>query len=327
MILVTGATGIVGSQIVRDLVRSNYSVRAIIRATSDTSWLSDIRNSIEWVEADVLDLPSLEKAFENVTHVVHCAAVVSFDNSNDLLMNKVNVEGTKNMLSLSEKYSTKKFIHISSVAALGRSSNNTVITEKAKWVQSSLNTAYGISKYQSELEVWRAQEEGLSTVILNPSVVIGPGPWNNSSLNLFQHVKNGNPLYPVGSVNCVDVRDISNATLKLIDNDIEAERFILNSEMVPYKLFFGLVAKAMNKKAPSIKIYPSLAIFVASFLKAMRFLTGFKTNITREAVILSQLNIMFSSEKAEQVLGIKFRPIEESVEWTYQQIVGKTSEH
>lgn len=327
MILVTGATGIVGSQIVRDLIQNKYTVRAIFRATSDTSWLSDIHDSIEWAEADILDLPSLETAFEGVSHVVHCAAVVSFDNSNDQLMNRVNVEGTKNLLALSEKYKIKKFVHISSVAALGRSSNNSLITEEAKWVQSSLNTAYAISKYQSELEVWRAQEEGLPVVILNPSVVIGPGPWTNSSLNLFKHVKDGSPFYPIGSVNCVDVRDVSEAALKLVANEVEGERFILNGEMITYKSFFGLVAKAMNKKAPSIKINPSLAIFVASLLKIVRALTGFKTNITREAVILSQLNILFSSKKAKQVLGINFRPVEESVTWTCQQIADKTSEH
>ncbi|MCB0494749.1 MAG: SDR family NAD(P)-dependent oxidoreductase [Cyclobacteriaceae bacterium] len=322
MILVTGATGIVGMQVVRDLVEKGYTVRAIRRKSSNVSWLADIDEKIEWIEADVVDLPSLEKAFKEVTHVIHCAAVVSFDNSNDQLMKKVNIEGTQNMLALSQKHFVKKFIHISSVAAIGRSSNNAFITEETKWTQSSLNTAYAVSKYQSELEVWRAQEEGLSTVILNPSVVIGPGPWINSSLNLFKHVKDGNPIYPVGSVNCVDVRDISLAALKLIESPIEAERFVLNSEMITYKEFFELIAKAMNKKAPRFKINPSLAIFAASILKPLKLL-GVKTNITKEAVVLSQLNTMFSSEKAERILGIKFKPVQESVNWAYQQILSK----
>lgn len=325
MILVTGATGIVGAQIVRDLVSNKKPLKATRRTSSNISWLSDIENSIEWVEADLVDLPSLEKAFENVEYVIHCAAVVSFDNSNDLLMEKVNVEGTKNMLALSQKYNIKKFIHISSVAAIGRELNNSEITEEAKWVQSSLNTAYAVSKYQSELEVWRAQEEGLSTAILNPSVVLGPGPWDNSSLNLFKHVKNGPPVYPIGSINCVDVRDVSEAALKLLGNKIEGERFILNSEMLTYKRFFSMVAKAMNKKPPRIKISPSLAIFAASLLKVVRVLTGKKSNITKEAVILSQLNIMFSSKKAERVLGVSFKPVEESVSWTYQQIKDNAS--
>lgn len=327
MILVTGATGIVGSQIVRYLVDQNEQVRAIKRESSDVSWLEDIDNQIDWIEADIMDLVSLENAFEGVTHVVHCAAIVSFDNSNDKLMHKVNVEGTKNVLELCEKFNIQKLIFISSVAALGRNQQDQVITEDAKWVQSPLNTEYAISKYKAELEVWRAQEEGLSTAILNPSIVIGPGNWSNSSLNLFKMVKNGTPIYPTGSVNCVDVRDIAEATHTLLKNKIEGERFILNASMISYKTFFDLVAKAMNKKPPRIKVTPGLATFAASLLRIVRFFTGMKTNITRESVMLSQLNIMFSSEKAERMLGMKFRPVEESVQWTYEQIVAKTSQH
>ena len=327
MILVTGATGIVGAQIIRDLVKKNQPVKAMRRSASNTAWLADIENEVEWVEADLLDLPSLDKAFRNVEYVIHCAAVVSFDNSNDQLMEKVNVEGTKNMLALSQTYGIKKFVHISSVVAIGRDSNNTEITEETKWVQSSLNTAYATSKYQSELEVWRAQEEGLSTATLNPSVVIGPGPWSNSSLKLFKHVKSGSLFYPLGSINCVDVRDVSFAAIKLLDSEIEAERFILNGEMLTYKKFFGLVAKVMNKKPPRVRISPSLAIFAASILRVVRFLTGVKSFITKDAVILSQLNILFSSEKAKRILGSNFRPVEESISWTYQQIKEISSEH
>jgi len=320
MILVTGASGIVGSQIVRQLVDEKKTVRALKRESSDISWLENITNSIDWVDADILDFLSLEKAFEGVTYVVHCAAIVSFDNSNDALMHEINVEGTKNILALCEKYKVQKLVYISSVAALGRSSKTTLITEDAKWIQSSLNTNYAVSKYHAELEVWRAQEEGLQTVILNPSIVIGPGNWSNSSLNLFKYVKNGAPFCPEGSLNYVDVRDVAIITSKFIFNDIQAERFIINAGMISYEHFFKVVAKTMNKKAPNLKLNPTLAIFVASILKVVRFLTGIKTNITKEAVILSRLNILFAADKVEKTLGFKFRAIEDSIQWTYKQL-------
>jgi len=161
MILVTGASGILGSQIIRKLHTDNKSVRAIKRSTSDISWTKDINDSIEWNETDILDIINLDKAFEGITHVVHCAALISFDNSNDQQMHHVNIEGTKNVLALCEKHHIQKLIYISSVAALGRSSNADIINEDAKWESSNLNTAYANSKYLAELEVWRAQEEPL----------------------------------------------------------------------------------------------------------------------------------------------------------------------
>ncbi len=323
MILVTGASGIVGSQVVRALVNDLKKVRTTKRRRSDTSWTDDINHKVEWIEADLLDLYALEKAFEGVTHVVHCAAVVSFDNNNDDYMHKVNIEGTKNILTLCQEFNIQKLVYISSVAALGRPSKAETISEETKWEPSNLNTAYANSKYLAELEVWRAQEEGLPTAILNPSVIIGPGNWNSSSLNLFKHVKKGSSLYPVGGLNYVDVRDVAVITKNLLFNNIQGERYILNAGLISYKTFFELVAKGLNKKAPSFKINPALATFVASILRIVRFLTGFKTSITKEAVKLSQLNVLFSAKKIEIDFKYQFKSVEESISWTCKQLENK----
>ncbi len=323
MILVTGATGVVGSQIVKALHEKGVSIRAIKRAKSDISWTKEINSQIDWVNADILDIYSLEKAFTNITHVVHCAAIVSFDNSNDSLMNTVNIEGTKNLLTLCQKFNIKKLVYMSSVAALGRSERANTITENGKWESSNLNTAYAESKYLAELEVWRAQVEGLPTAILNPSVIIGPGNWNSSSLKLFKHVKKEMPLYPVGSLNFVDVRDVADITHQLLFSDIQGERFILNAGLITYQSFFKLIAKELNKKAPFLKINPTLAIFVAYVLRIVRFFTGIKFSITAEAVKLSKLRNFFSSQKVEEMLNFKFIPAEESIKWTCIQLENK----
>ncbi len=323
MILVTGASGIVGAQLIRTLVDDQKEVKAIKRGSSDTSWTNDINNKVEWVEADLLDLYALEKAFDGITHVVHCAAVVSFDNSNDHYMHKVNIEGTKNMLALCQKFAIKKLVYISSVAALGRVSKAKTISEETKWESSNLNTAYANSKYLAELEVWRAQEEGLATVILNPSVIIGPGDWNSSSLNLFKHVKKSSPLYPVGSINYVDVRDVAQIAKEFLFRTTQGERYILNAGLISYKSFFELISKGLNKKAPYLKINPTLATFAAYILRIVRFLTGIKTSITKEAVKLSQLSVLFSAKKVKAELNYQFKPVEESIGWTCKQLENK----
>ncbi len=324
MILVTGGSGVVGAQVIKKLIEQKIAVRATKRSSSDISWTSDINNSIEWVECDILDLPTLDKSFEGITHVVHCAAIVSFNNSIDSQMHQVNIEGTKNILALCQKHNVKKLVYISSVAALGRASNATIISENTKWEYSSLNTAYANSKYLAELEVWRAQEEGLSTVILNPSVIIGPGNWNSSSLHLFAYVKKEKPLYPIGSINYVDVRDVAKITNHFLFDATQGERFILNAGLLSYKNLFSLIAKNLNKKAPSLRISPPLAIFVAYILRIIRFFTGIKFNITKEAVKLSQLSVLFSSKKIEKTLSYKFRPVEDSIQWTCKQLENKS---
>ena len=323
MILVTGATGIVGTQILKQLVAQNQAVKALKRSNSDTSWTTAINHKIHWIEADILDLLALDKAFEGVSRVIHCAAVISFDNRNDAHMQHVNIEGTKNVLDLAQKHNIKKLVHISSVAALGRKTDHQEITEQAQWEASPLNTAYATSKYLAELEVWRAQEEGLPTIILNPSVIIGPGNWNSSSTQLFTHVKKGNPMYPTGSVNYVDVRDVARIAIIMANHTVQGQRFILNAGMVSYQHLFQLIAQAMNKKPPQLKVSPKLAIFVASILRVVTLFTGIKTNITREAVLLSRLTIVFSSRKVAQLLNYTFTPLQDSVAWTCQQLENK----
>lgn len=325
MILVTGASGLVGSQIIRYLLSINKDVRATKRKTSNLEWTSDINEFIDWIETDILDIIKLDSAFIGITHVVHCAAIVSFDNSNNEQMHTVNIEGTKNILVLCQKYNVQKLIYISSIAALGRSSKSDEITEEAKWESSTTNSSYGTSKYLAEIEVWRAQEEGLTTLILNPSVIIGPCNWSSSSVKLFKHVKTGNPLHPIGSLNYVDARDVAKIVSLFLYNNIQAERFILNAGRVSYKDFFGLIAIAMNKKAPFLKISTSLAIFVSGVLNLVKIFTGIKTNITKEAVLLSQSNKIFSASKVEKALDYNFKSLDDSIQWTVEQLKNKAS--
>ena len=214
----------------------------------------------------------------------------------------------------------KKFVHISSVAALGRKDGIDEITEETKWESSNNNTNYAESKYFGELEVWRAQEEGLNTVILNPSTVLGPGDWNNSSMQIFKYINEGRQFYPIGEMNYVDVRDVAEITAKMVFNDLSSQRFILNAGKDYYKNIFTIISKYLNKPTPKYRVSYTLLNFAYILDSIRSFLTRQKSIITRESLSLSKMSFFFSNQKVSDTLGYKFRGLEESIEWTCQEL-------
>ena len=321
MILVTGATGIVGHFVVKDLISAGHKIRAIKRPTSNTKSLDQWKNDIEWVVADILDISGLEKAFEGVDRVVHCAALVSFHQEDKRQMMDVNVIGTANMVNLALENKVVKFLHVSSVAALGRKPNLTTIDENIKWEESENNSNYAKSKYLGELEVYRAQEEGLPVVIVNPSIVLGPGSWHSSSMQLFKYVNEGRPFYPNGEMNYVDVRDVSKIIEILLFNKITEERYILNAGKEYYKVVFDLISKNLNKPAPKIKVSYALLTFAYILDTIKSRLLWQKSIITKESVRLSKMNYFFSNKKLINTLNYEFKTLEESISWTCSEII------
>ena len=226
MILVTGGTGLLGSHLLFQLVKHGKKVRAIKRKGSNTamverifSYYSDdphgIFSSIEWMDADILDYGAMEDALDGIEEVYHCAAVVSFDSRDHNLMKKVNTGATANLVNLCLHHKVKKFCHVSSIATLGRTDNDGVTDEETYWKTSRKNSFYSVSKYGAEREVWRAMEEGLNAVIVNPSVILGPGFWHGNS-GLFRLVDHGLKYYTEGVNGYVDVRDVANAMILLM---------------------------------------------------------------------------------------------------------------
>ena len=220
MILVTGGTGLVGAHLLYDLTSSGKKVRAIKRTSSDISvvkkvfsyYSADSENllkNIEWVNAELSDVYSLLDAMEGVQEIYHCAAMVSFEKKKEEEMMKINIEGTANMVNAALAKSVSKFCHVSSIAALGRDEKGGFISEETFWKSSPDNSNYSISKYGAEREVWRAAEEGLNVVIVNPSLIIGGGNWTQSSSNMFSKGYKGIKYYSSGENGFIDVRDVS----------------------------------------------------------------------------------------------------------------------
>lgn len=324
MILVTGGTGLIGSHLLYELMKTEQSVRAIYRDSkriSRVKMLFDYYSSstshsfdnIEWVEADVLDIVSLEDALEGITQVYHCAALVSFAKKDFSRLIKINREGTFNLVNLCIEKGVQKFGHISSTAAIGGQQNQ-LTTEATKWKQSPRTSGYAISKYSSEKEVWRAVEEGMDVVILNPSVIIGAGDWNESSMTIFRTVQNGLKFYTPGQNALVDARDVATVFVKLMKSDVKNERFLCISENVPFKSYLQQIAERLSVKAPSINTPKWLIGVVWRIVGVVAWLRGKHPTITKETAHSAFSTMEYSNEKVSKLLDYKFIPVKDAID-------------
>lgn len=315
MILVTGATGFLGSFICRKLLKEQIDFIALKRSNSSLSLLEDVKDQIIWHEGDITQIDTIDAILEKVDIVIHAAAVVSFHSSDYEKMSRVNVEGTKMLVNSCLRSGIKKLIFVSSVAALGRDKTKSEVDESNKWQESKYNTYYGESKYLAELEVWRGHVEGLDAVVVNPSVILGPGDWNNSSSAIFKYVWDEKPFFTQGYINYVDVRDVSDIIYKLLNSNITGQRFIVNAGKVTFKEMFDEIAKRFNKKTPNIKA-TQLLVKIGLFIEWLKYIfTGKKPLITRETARVGKTQIYFDNTKVLNELNHTFVPLDETLNW------------
>ena len=321
MIFITGASGLLGSYICRKLVQEGCSVRALRRKSSKLSLLHDIESQIEWIEGDILDLISLQEGLKGCSKIIHCAGMVSYHSKDADQLMKVNQEGTANLVNVALQQNVSTFVHISSVAAIGRSAKASSINENFKWADADEHTAYGISKHLAEMEVFRGGVEGLEVVILNPALVLAPGPWEQSSMQVFKYVNDQRPFYTSGCMNYIDARDVANIAFMALESALKAgERYILSAGHISYKEFFNLVANYMEKKAPSVQVN-SYLLQAAYYLEGLRSqLKGQRPLITKETLKLAQQQLIFENAKVQQALDYQFIPLEESISWTCRKL-------
>jgi dihydroflavonol-4-reductase len=316
IVLVTGGTGFVGSYILRYLLGKGYKVKALKRSSSPMHLVSDIQNQIDWIEGDILDVPFLDVALKGVDLVFHVAAMISFNPAETKQMMKVNVEGTANIVNAALCHKIKKLVHVSSIAAIGRKEFQSHIDEKMSWENSKMNSNYAISKFKAECEVWRAMQEGLHAVIVNPSVILGAGFWDSGSCKLFEKMWKGLKYYPQGGTGFVDVRDVAKASVALMESDISGERYILNSENCTFRHFFATTALALKKAPPARKANPLLI----AILWRLDWLSSklFKTNplLTKETIRTSRETYYYSNNKIINDLNFTFNPVDDCINET-----------
>ena len=315
MVLVTGGTGFLGSYIIKQLVEKGYAVRAIRRSNKLPFWISkEIFDKVEWMEGDVLDVVSLDEAMEGIDTVIHSAAVVSFAKKDSQNMYQVNVEGTANVVNMMLEKNVRRLVHISSVAALGRSAGGGHVNEEKKWEESKINTHYAKSKYKAELQVWRGMGEGLDAVIVNPSTILGHGDWNSSSCAIFKNVFEEFKWYVSGINGFVDVEDVAKAAILLMESNISEQRFIVNYDNWPFKKLQETIADGFGKKRPTRQTTPFLMSMAWRLEKIKSIFTGKKPLLTKESARVAQSQTYFENDKILKTLpGFSFTPLEETI--------------
>lgn len=312
MILVTGGTGFLGAYIIRNLVEKGHAVRAMRRSASLPFFIdSGIMEAVEWVEGDVRDTVSLDDAMQGVDSVVHAAAMVSFAKHQREEMYAVNVDGTANVVNAAIENKVRRFLHVSSVAALGRTTEARLVSEEKKWEANKNNTHYAISKQRAEMQVWRGFAEGLEGVIINPSTILGFGNWHQSSCAIFRNAYREFPWYTNGVNGFVGVEDTAEAAVQLLFSAINEKRFIVNSENWSFRRLLETIAENFHKKPPHKEATPALGEMAWRMEGIKSFLTGRQALLTRDTAKIAQSNTSFdNSALLEAVPRFHFTPLE-----------------
>jgi dihydroflavonol-4-reductase len=320
-VLITGGTGFLGAYTIRELILQGFAVRAIRRSTTLPFFIpADILQQVEWMEGDILDIVSLEEAMEGVDTVIHAAAKVSFDPKERKELFHVNIEGTANVVNIALEKNIRRFVHISSVAALGRTANGDTVTEEKKWQESKLNTQYAISKYYAEREVWRGMGEGLNVVILNPSTILGYGDWNSSSCAIFKNSYREFPWYTTGVNGFVDVADVAKVAVLLMQQEISAERFIVSADNWSFQQLLNTIAEGFHKKLPTKEASPFMGEVAWRMEKLKSRFSGRKPLLTRQSARVAQSKTYFQHNKLLKALpGFSFTPLAQSIERACEQ--------
>ncbi len=311
-IFITGASGLLGANLLHALVQQGKKVKALYRSSIPGIPGAD---RVEWIKGDIFDIDLLETCMEDVERVYHCAAVVSFNPKRRKELFKTNVEGTANVVNACLNTGVKKLLHVSSVAALGRIREHETITERMQWSEETSNSAYGKSKYLAEMEVWRGIGEGLEAVIVNPVIILGAGDWSKGSSEIFKSAYNEFPWYTEGVTGFVDVADVVRAMLLLMESDITSERFILSAENITYRQMFSMIAEKFGRRPPSKNVTPLIAAIVWRLEAFKAMFTGKAPMVTKETAATALAKVYYDNSKLTGMLpGFAYTPISTSVE-------------
>lgn len=323
MIFVTGGAGLVGSALLKQLLQQNEgAIKALYRSSMPLLLTEEEKKRITWIKGDVLDTGLLDDAMKGCRHVYHCAAVVSYHSSRRMQMYKINIEGTANMVNIALDNKIEKFVHVSSVAAIGRKRQGEQVTEKTEWTEETNNSHYGKTKYLSELEVWRAISEGLNAVIVNPSVILGESNWENGSVAIFKKIWDGFPWYTTGGTGFVDAKDVADAMIRLMYSDISAERFLLSNEHLTFQQLFTKIANCFGKQPPQHFAKPWMGEIVWRMEAMKAMFSSREPLLTKETAGTAQATTFFDSSKIKNALpGFQFTSVDESIQRTCNWII------
>lgn len=337
MILVTGATGLVGSHLLAKLLQQEAPIRALYRSEEKIEATKKVLHfyfeektdayfsKINWFKADITNIPKLTDAFENIEYVYHCAGLISYDLRDYKKLRKINIEGTANVVNIALKKKVKKICHVSSIAALGDEINNKKITETSPRINENFHDNYSITKYGAEMEVWRASQEGLPVVIVNPGVIIGAGFWTNGSGLLFEKIAKGLPYHFPLTTGFVGVEDVTEIMLKLMQSNIINERYIVIGENISFEKVLKQIAENLDKPQPKKSLKKWMVFLGWIFQATGNFFFNTKQELTWRSTKAIFSKSYYSSEKVEKKLSYSFKNINDVIKKTAESYLTKPS--
>lgn len=320
-ILVTGSTGLIGNELIRQLLQKGFSVKAVYNKTPLP--VNDNKNLYP-ISCDLLDVVTLEEAMENVSAVYHCAGLVSFSPKKTKELYYSNVVCTANVVNACLSAGVKKLVQVSSVAAMGRNKESASINESMQWSKETNPSKYARSKHLAEMEVWRGVAEGLEAAIVNPTIILGAGKWENGSTAIFKNVYNEFRWYSNGVNGFVDVRDVCKAMICLMESNVTGERFIISAENKRYQDLFNLIADTFKKKRPSWKVTPLLAQLVWRWEWLKMQFSKKDPLITKETAATALAASYYDNTKFKKAFpDFKYYSLEETIEHTCKTLQQK----
>ena len=328
MILVTGGTGLLGAHLLLELVKEHEEVVALKRPSSDlrevrrvfsyySNEADELFSLIDWVDVDLSKDTDVSSVMIDIDQVFHCAAMVSFQPADRKEMIRNNVEITANIVNACLESNVAKLLHVSSSAAIGQAPLDEEADETMIWARTKTSTGYAISKFKSEMEVWRGMEEGLNAVIVNPTIIMGPGYWNRGSSSMFSRVDRGLKYYTTGVTGYVGVADVVMAMTGLMDSGITGERFIINTENLSYQQVFEMIRSSLGRKHTMKPVSRSNVKMISKLDAVAGQLTG-RRRITREHLQAAFREARFSNKKIVEALALDFIPMQETIDHVAQ---------
>ena len=324
MILITGATGLLGSHLTAALLLQNRRVRALYRDEKKKENIREVLtyytpngneyfSQIEWVEGDITDFFSIQDAFVGIQEVYHCAGLVSFDESDHKNLYAINADGTAHVINTCLDKGISKFCHVSSVATLQVEAHKKYIDELSVWKTASGNSSYAISKYRGEFEAWRGAAEGLNVLVVNPSLILGAGCWGQSSSKLITRCYEGLPFYSEGITGYVDVRDVVSCMIQLMDENKFGQRYILNAENCSFKEVIQHLQKQFNKPVSKLKAGNLLLHLAWMADKLYSLFSRRKPELSKNIILSATSKSYYDNTKVCKELNYKFLPVNESL--------------
>lgn len=326
MIFVTGGTGMLGSYLILELLKRGNKVRAVKRVSSNMKTTEQVFRSfskepdillsqIEWVEVDLFCHTQIEENLIGITEIYHCAAQISTSGQNKQMHIDNNQLITENMVNAALAQKIVKFCYVSSISALGNTSNGELINETTLWKEHKNNSTYSISKYKSEMEVWRGIAEGLNAVIVNPSVILGVGDWTKGSASLFGKIKKGMKYYTHGSSGFVNAKDVVSIMIQLMaDQKYFNQAYIVSSENLDFKSLFESLAQHLKVDSPKKYATPFLTQLAwrLEWLRSKIF--RFEALITKESARTAHKSLCYDNTKLLKVLPFKYQTVDKSIQ-------------